>query len=114
MVFFLTIAVPTAWLYDSLLVFSFFVSVKFNIALPVFLLSLFTADLLKAVLMSLASFAITAVTFFAFSRKLGFEMKLHELFVYYFFYSAIWLAIMVIGYVQVLVFRKKVAPDWVT
>jgi cellulose synthase/poly-beta-1,6-N-acetylglucosamine synthase-like glycosyltransferase len=114
MVFFLTIAVPTAWLYDSLLVFSFFVSVKFNIALPVFLLSLFTADLLKAVLMSLASFAITAVTFFAFSRKLGFEMKLHELFVYYFFYSAIWLAIMVIGYVQVIVFRKKVAPDWVT
>jgi cellulose synthase/poly-beta-1,6-N-acetylglucosamine synthase-like glycosyltransferase len=114
MVFFLTIAVPTAWLYDSLLVFSFFVSVKFNIALPVFLLSLFTADLLKALLMSLASFAITAVTFFAFSRKLGFEMKLHELFVYYFFYSAVWLAIMVIGYVQVLVFKKKVAPDWVT
>lgn len=41
-------------------------------------------------------------------------MKLHELFVYYFFYSFVWMAIMVIGYVQVLVFKKSVASDWVT
>ena len=114
MVFFLTVAVPSTWMYESLLVFSFFLSVKFNIALPVFLVSLATADLLKAVLISLASFGITAVTFYAFSRKLGFEIKLHELFVYYFFYSFVWIAIMVIGYVQVLVFKKNVAPDWVT
>jgi cellulose synthase/poly-beta-1,6-N-acetylglucosamine synthase-like glycosyltransferase len=114
MVFFLTIALPSAWLYDSLLVFSFFLSVKFNIAMPVFLITFFTADLLKAILISLASFAVTAATFFVFSRKLGFEIKLHELFIYYFFYSVIWLAIMVIGYVQVLVFKKNVAPDWKT
>ena len=87
---------------------------KFNIALPVFLVSLATADLLKALLISLASFGITAVTFYAFSRKLGFEIKLHELFVYYFFYSFVWMTIMVIGYVQVLVFKKNVTPDWVT
>jgi cellulose synthase/poly-beta-1,6-N-acetylglucosamine synthase-like glycosyltransferase len=114
MVFFLTIALPSAWLYDSLLVFSFFLSVKFNIAMPVFLITFLTADLLKAILISLASFAVTAATFFVFSRKLGFEIKLHELFIYYFFYSVIWLAIMVIGYVQVLVFKKDVAPDWKT
>lgn len=41
-------------------------------------------------------------------------MKLHERFVYYFVYSSVWMAIMVIGYVQVLVFKKNVAPDCVT
>jgi cellulose synthase/poly-beta-1,6-N-acetylglucosamine synthase-like glycosyltransferase len=114
MVFFLSLAVPSTWMYDSLLVGSFFLSVKFNIALPVFLVSLATADLLKTLLISLGSFAVTAITFMGFSRKLGFEIKLHELFVYYFFYSALWMTIIVIGYVQVIVFRKKVAPDWRT
>ncbi len=114
MAVFLTLAVPSAWMQESLLVFSFLLSVNFNIALPVFLVSLVIADLLKAVLISLGSFALTAIVFFVFSRKLGFEIKLHELFIYYFFYSVVWMAIIVIGYVQVLVFKKKVAPDWVT
>ena len=114
MVFFLTLAVPTAWLYESLLVFSFFISVKFNIALPVFLLSLLTADLLKTVLISLASFATTAAIYFIYSKKLGFEIKIHELFVYYFFYSVLWLAIIFAEYIQVLVLKRKTAPDWVT
>lgn len=114
MAFFLTLAVPSAWMQESLFVFSLLLSVKFNIALPVFLVSLLTADLLKAVLISLSSFALTAIVFFVFSRKLGFEIKLHELFIYYYFYSFVWLTIIVIGYVQVLVFKKKVAPDWVT
>ena len=114
MTFFLTVMVPSGWMYESLLVFSFFLSMKFNIALPVFLVSLATADLLKVLLLSLASFAVTASTFFVFSRKLGFEIKIHELFIYYFFYSFMWLTIIAIGYIEVLVFKKNTAPDWVT
>jgi cellulose synthase/poly-beta-1,6-N-acetylglucosamine synthase-like glycosyltransferase len=113
-VFFLSLMVPSTWMYESILVFSLFLSVKFNIALPVFIVSLFTADLLKTVLISLGSFIITAVTFFAFSRKLGFKIKLHELFVYYFFYSVLWIAIIIVGYVQVIAFRRRAAPNWKT
>ena len=72
------------------------------------------ADVLKMLLISLTSFAITAVVFFKLSKKLGFEMKIHELFVYYFFYSVLWIAVIFIGYVQVIAFRKRVAPDWKT
>ena len=80
-----------------MLVFSLFLSVKFNIMLPVFLVSLGTADILKILTISLSGFALTAAVFYGLSRKLGFkEMKLHELFVYYFFYSTIWLAIIVV------------------
>jgi cellulose synthase/poly-beta-1,6-N-acetylglucosamine synthase-like glycosyltransferase len=113
-VFFLSVVIPSTWMHDSLLVFSLFLSVKFNIALPIFLVSIFTADLLKTLIISLGSFAITAATFYVLSRKLGFEMKLHELFIYYFFYSVLWIAIIIVGYVQVIAFRKKAAPDWVT
>ena len=102
-------------MYNSLLVFSLFLSIKFNIMMPVFLVSLATADILKILIISLSGFAITAAVFYGFSRKLGFkEMKVHELFVYYFFYSTIWMAIIIVGHIQVIFFRKKVAPGWRT
>ena len=110
----LNLLLPSAWTYDFLWTFSWFLAVKFNMALPVFVVSMITADLLKAVFISLTSFAVMAIIFYTFSKKLGFEMKLHELFVYYFFYSIVWLTIIAIGYIQVLFFRKKVAPDWIT
>jgi poly-beta-1,6-N-acetyl-D-glucosamine synthase len=113
-VFFLSALIPSLWFYNSMLVFSLFLTVKFNIALPVFLLSLGTADVLKILLISLSGFAITASVFYGFSRKLGFgEVKLHELFVYYFFYSSVWMLIIIAGHLQVL-FGKKAGPDWKT
>ena len=113
-VFFLSAVVPSLWMYNSMLVFSLFLSVKFNIALPIFLVSLATADMLKVLLISLSGFAVTAAVFYGFSRKLGFnEMKLHELFVYYFFYSSVWMMIIVLGHIQVL-FGKNAGPDWKT
>jgi poly-beta-1,6-N-acetyl-D-glucosamine synthase len=114
-VFFLSAVIPSLWLYNSLLVFSLFLTVKFNIALPVFLLSLATADILKIILISLSGFAITAGVFYGFSRKLGFrEVKLHELFLYYFFYSSVWMLIIIAGHIQVLALGKKAGPDWKT
>jgi cellulose synthase/poly-beta-1,6-N-acetylglucosamine synthase-like glycosyltransferase len=114
-IFLLTALVPNFWMYNSLLVFSLFLSLKFNILMPVFLVSLATANLLKILIISLSSFGLTAAVFYGFSRKLGFrEMKLHELFVYYFFYSNIWIALIIIGSIQVFVLKKKVAPGWRT
>lgn len=114
-VFFLSAVIPSLWMYNGLLVFSLFLSIKFNIALPVFLLSLSTADALKVLLISMSGFALTATIFYGFSRKLGFrEIKLHELFVYYFVYSSIWLMIVVAGHIQVIALRKKAGPDWKT
>jgi cellulose synthase/poly-beta-1,6-N-acetylglucosamine synthase-like glycosyltransferase len=113
-VFFLSALIPSLWFYNSMLVFSIFLTVKFSIALPVFLLSLATADVLKILLISLSGFAITASVFYGFSRKLGFgEVKLHELFVYYFFYSSVWMLIIIAGHLQVL-FGKRAGPDWKT
>ena len=114
MVLFLNIAVPSTWMYQSLWTFAFLLSFKFNIAWPVFLISMASADVLKSLLISLGSFAVTALIFYGFSRKLGFKIKLHELFVYYFFYSLLWMVIMIVGFVQVAVFKKKAAPDWKT
>ena len=114
-VFLLSALVPSLWMYNSMLVFSVFLSVRFNIMMPVFLVSLGMADILKTVAISLISFGITAGIFYGFSRKLGFrELKLHELFVYYFVYSSVWMIIIVAGHIQVLLFGKKGGPDWKT
>jgi hypothetical protein len=101
-------------MYNGMLVFSLFLSVKFNIALPLFLESLATADLIKVLIMSLGGFAITAAVFYGFGRKLGFrDMKLHELFLYYFFYSSLWWIFVIVGMVQVIGGRKS-GPGWKT
>jgi biofilm PGA synthesis N-glycosyltransferase PgaC len=114
-VFLLTAVIPSMWMYNSLLVFSLFLSVKFNFALPLLLLSLGTADILKIVLISLSGFAFTAAVFYGFARKLGFkEVKLHELFVYYFFYSSVWMILIVVGHIQVFALGKKSGPGWKT
>jgi cellulose synthase/poly-beta-1,6-N-acetylglucosamine synthase-like glycosyltransferase len=114
-VFVLSAIVPSLWMYNGLLVFSLFLSVKFNIALPIFLVSLATADILKILLISMSGFAATAAVFYGFARKLGFrEFKLYELFVYYFFYSSVWMIIIVVGHIQVLALGKKAGPDWKT
>jgi cellulose synthase/poly-beta-1,6-N-acetylglucosamine synthase-like glycosyltransferase len=114
-IFFVSALMPSHWMYSSLLIFSLFLSVKFNIMLPIFLVSLGTADVLKILTISLSGFALTAATFYVLSRKLGFkEMKLHELLVYYFFYSTLWIVIQVAGFVQVVAFRKKAGPGWKT
>lgn len=113
-VFLLSAIVPSVWMYNSLLVFSLFLSVKFNLVLPVFLMSLGMADIIKTVIVSLSSFGITATVFYVFSRKIGFKMKIHELLAYYFFYSTIWIVILVIGHIQVFFFKKNVAPGWKT
>ncbi len=114
-VFFLTAVIPSLWMYNSLLVFSLFLSVKFNIALPLFLLSLGTADIIKVLIISMSGFAFTAAVFYGFARKLGFrEVKVHELFVYYFFYSSVWMILIVIGHIQVIFLGKKAGPGWKT
>jgi cellulose synthase/poly-beta-1,6-N-acetylglucosamine synthase-like glycosyltransferase len=113
-IFLISAIIPSVWMYNSLLVFSLFLSVKFNIALPIFLVSLGMADLLKTLIISMSSFGLTAAIFYGFSRKLGFKIKLHELFAYYFFYSSVWMAIILIGHIQVLILGKKAAPDWRT
>jgi cellulose synthase/poly-beta-1,6-N-acetylglucosamine synthase-like glycosyltransferase len=105
---------PSTWMYDFLTLFSWFVSTRFNTVLPIFLVSLPTADILKSLIIALSSFAVTAVLFYRFSKKLGFKMKLHEVFVYYFFYSVLWIGVIFVGYFQVLVLRKNSAPDWKT
>ncbi len=112
--FSLNFLLPSAWLYDLLTVFSWFASVKFTTVLPIFLISIPAADIAKSMLITFSSFGVTAALFYRFSRKLGFEFKLHEVFVYYFFYSVLWIAVIFIGYFQVLVLRKTTAPNWKT
>lgn len=110
--FSLNFLLPSAWMYDLLTLFSWFVSTRFNTVLPIFLLSLPTADILKSLIITFSSFAVTVILFYRFSKKLGFEMKFHEVFVYYFFYSVLWIAVIFVGYFQVLVLRKNSAPNW--
>ena len=114
-ILFLSAFMPNLWVYNSMLFCSLFLSVRFNIMLPLFLVSLTTANLLKVVVISLSGFAITAAVFYGFSRKLGFkQVKLHELFVYYIFYSTLWVTLLILDYIMVLGFKKKEGPDWKT
>lgn len=112
-VFLLSVAVPSNWVFNSFLILILSVSVTFNIALPVVLFTLATADLLKTIVFMFLGFASTSVVYYFFSKKFGYKIKIHELFVYYFFYSTIWIAVIAFGYLQVF-FGRKSASGWKT
>lgn len=109
---FLNFLTPNTLVYKLFSVFFLFLAVKFNFALPIFVLSAVSADLLKSLLASILSFAVFSILFFSLSRKLGFEFKIHEFFIYYFFYSFLCLIIAIIGLIQVFILHKKTATDW--
>ncbi len=108
----LNLLLPSSWVYDLFTVASWFASTKLGTILPIFLVSIPTVDIFKSLLIALSSFAVTSCLFYRFSKKLGFEFKLHEVFVYYFFYSILWIAVIFVGYFEVLVLRKNSTPNW--
>jgi biofilm PGA synthesis N-glycosyltransferase PgaC len=112
--FSLSLLLPSSWMYDLFTIASWFASTKLGTVLPIFLVSIPTVDIFKSVLIALSSFAVTAALFYRFSKKLGFEFKLHEVFIYYFFYSILWIAVIFVGYFEVLVLKRTSAPNWKT
>ncbi len=112
-IFLLSIVLPSDWMYNFFLFLVLSASITFNVALPVFLFTLATADIINIVLFSLLGYALTAAVYYVFSKKLGFKIKFHELFVYYFFYSTILIFVIFFSCIQVI-FGKKSVSDWRT
>ncbi len=67
---------------------------------------------MRMIISTLVSFGCIALLFFSFSRKLGFEFRLHEFFGYYFAYSPVCL-LFLIGYLLHVAFLpNKPDIDW--
>ncbi len=104
---------PDLLMYKFLDLIIFFLSVKFNLMTPILSFILATTALVKSLIPSFMSFFVTAVLFFAFSRKLNFQFKIHEFFVYYFLYSLIGLLMVITALIIVFIIRKlPVISDW--
>jgi poly-beta-1,6-N-acetyl-D-glucosamine synthase len=112
--FSINLLLPSTWMYDLMTLLSWFAATKLGTVLPIFLVSIPTIDVLKSALVALSSFVVTAGLFYRFSKKLGFEFRLHEVFIYYFFYSILWIAVIFVGYFEVLVLKRTSAPNWKT
>ena len=108
----LNLLVPNTWFYKLLFMSLLVLAMKINIALPILTLSAVGANFLKNSVISLVSFISFSLIFTYFAKKLRFELKLHELLPYYFFYSFIWLMITIISLIQVVVFNKSTVEDW--
>ena len=84
-----------------------------SFSLPVLVIPLYiNAYLVQNTFGSLLSFLIFSVLFWFFAKKLDFAFKLHEFFIYYFFYSPIYLTMIIIGVIQVLLLHREVEVDW--
>jgi len=112
LLFLLSIFVSDLWMYKFFSLIFLFLAIKFNIALPALILITLSITFVRNIYFSFTSFLVFSILFFAFSRKLEFEFKIHEFFVYYFFYSLLNLFITINGFIRVLIFKKKSVPDW--
>jgi len=87
--------------------------VELSLSLPILVIPLYiNAYLIQNTLGPLLSFFAFSVLFWVFAKKLDFAFKLHEFFVYYFFYSPVYLAMIIVNMVQVLLLHREVEVDW--
>ena len=104
--------VPNLLAYKIISVLFLFLVIKFNFALPIVLLTTLGINFLKNLLIPLSSFIIFSALFFMFSKKLKLKFKVHEFFIYYFFYSLLTILIMIASLIRVFIFNKKSVSGW--
>ena len=105
-------------LYPSLITFlvglipwgtQFSMTIQLDSMIPRFL---FTIDILKTLLVMLGGFILTSISFYVLSKKISLKIKFHELCIFYFFYSPLWVLLQALGLFQVFVFKKTEALNW--
>jgi len=112
LLFLLSIFAENLWAYKLVsLVFLFF-AVKVNAAFPFLIFIMLSIDFIRKPILSMLSFFIFSLIFYALSKKLGFTFKIHEFFIYYFIYSPLNLFITINGIIRVFIFNKKDTQDW--
>ena len=105
--------IPNFFIYKTFSLLLVLLSIKFNLFIPVLGLTLLTLNFLKGLIASLLTFFAFSALFFTLSRKLSFSFKLHEFFLYYFFYSLLWLLINLASLISVFLFKKSIrVPRW--
>jgi len=107
--------IPNLLVHKILSLIFLLLAVKLNFMFPVLWFSTISMNFIKSSLASLLSFLSFSIIFFILSKKLDFNFKLHEFFVYYFFYSLLGLFIMIVALISVFFFERKAAKmisDW--
>jgi len=89
-----------------------FLSLKFTITLPFLVVSISFFDLMKGLITTLLSFILFGIIFKLFSKKLEFEFKWYEFFLYYFFYSLACLILMILALMIACFIKKPKLKDW--
>ena len=90
-------------------------AIKLNFILPILWLSTISIDFIKNSLASILTFLLTSAIYFILSKKAGFQFKLREFLIYYFFYSLLGLFITIAALINVFFFGGKAArkvSDW--
>ncbi|RLE48754.1 MAG: hypothetical protein DRJ31_06555 [Candidatus Methanomethylicota archaeon] len=108
----LYLLLPASLIYKLLSLALLFIALRLDIAFLAIPLTTLGTNFLKGIAASLTSFLASATTFYIFAKKLGFNFKLHEFFIYYHFYSLICLAITFAGLISVCVFNRQLSFDW--
>jgi len=103
---------PNSIFYKLFSLFLFFLTLKFTITLPFLVFSVSVFDLVKGLITTLLTFILFGILFKLFSKKLKFEFKWHEFFIYYFFYSLTCLILMILALVIVCFTKKPKLKDW--
>ncbi|MCD6403343.1 MAG: glycosyltransferase family 2 protein, partial [Candidatus Aenigmarchaeota archaeon] len=106
---------PNLLMYKIFSLILLLLAVKLNFMFPFLWLSTISIDLINSLLTSILSFLSFSILFFVLSKKLDFQFKLYEFFVYYFFYSPLGLFIMIVALINVFFFERKVVKiitDW--
>ena len=108
----LSFFISTTLIEKTLTFFLLFISAKISILIPFIFFTSTGVILIKNIILSLMSFGIFSTIFYYAARKIHYKFNPLEFAIYFFFYSPLWLLIVITSFIRVFIFSQYKLTDW--
>jgi len=90
----------------------FLVASRFRLLIPLLFATYFGIAFVRSIVASVVSLVFASLVYCLFARRLGYSFNPATFAVYYYFYSPMWLLIVLVSLVRVVLLGKEKVKDW--
>jgi len=112
--FLVTAFLPENRLLAGLFLLFFLMVSRIRLLVPILFATYFSIAFVRGMVASTISLALSSLVFFLLARRLGYNFNPLIFIVYFYFYSPLWLLIILVSLIKVFLLKKTEIKDWPT
>jgi len=110
--FLVTAFLPENRLLVGLFLLFFLIVSRIRLLVPILFATYFSIAFVRGIVASTISLALSSLVFFLLARRLGYNFNPLTFVVYFYFYSPLWLLIILVSLIRVFLLKKTEIKDW--